>query len=413
MFGTSHGAIDARLVRFSSLYDLCSGYTEGMGYYCSPDRTLATQPPVWPLYGNFLYVRHYCNICCWCEDLEPDVEDTVTGTSAVSDMEREGCENESESSGAIVANECADSAANPLRTDNVACSPVMYGHPPDSDCEQAIAAITANIEEPLQVREFLGISGMAPQYSNYQKVQTPQSFTVRQCTVSVVVLEGRYDNTDLESWDYIAKRASAIRSTCVQGSLHCGGWTKAGLVSGSIGVFVHGPNSKFEAFLAAHYACMPNREGIMECESQSPQRYKRPPDTGANNDRPSKVCGSPGNPCNQPFPDMAAVAVAALNFITNCRGRCLIDGNDTVEIAATPTNTSSTADLAGMTCPCNCTYVSEACCLSTTGIVFEDPIKKINTTLQAPNSSVCCDHQTGQWANAASPRGPTQLDPAC
>ena len=178
MFGTSQGPIDARLARFSSLYELCSGYPEGMGYYCHQDGTLATHPPAWPLYGNFLYVRRYCNACCWCEDLEPEIEDAVTGTNAVSDMEREGCESENDSFGAIVANECAGSAGDPLRTDNVGCSPMVYGHPPDRDCEQAIAAITANTGEPLQVREFLGISGVAPQYSNYQKVQTPQSFTV-------------------------------------------------------------------------------------------------------------------------------------------------------------------------------------------------------------------------------------------
>lgn len=408
MSGTSHGPIDARLAGFSSLYELCSGYPEGMGYYCLPDNTLANHPPAWPLYGNFLYVRHYCNMCCWCEELEPE-----TGDTAVADTEREGCESESDSFGAIVANECAESAADPLRTDNVGCSPMMYGQPPGGDCEQAIAAITANTEEPLQVREFLGISGKTPQYSNYQKVQTPQSFTVGQCTVSVVVLEGRYDSTDLESWDYIAKRASAIRTKCVQGALPCGGWTKAGLVSGSIGVFIHGPRSRFQVFLAAHYACIPNREGIMECESQSPQKPKRPSDSAPNDNRPSKVCGTPGNSCNQPSLNMAAAAAAAVALISNCRGRCLIDGNGTVEIAATPTNTSSTAELSGMTCPCNCTYVSEACCLSTTGVVFEDLSKKVNTTLQAPNNSVCCDHQTGQWANTTVLRDPAQSDPSC
>ena len=187
MFGTSQGPIDARLAGFSSLYELCSGHPVGMGYYCLPDGSVATHPPVWPLYGNFLYVRNYCNNCCWCEDLAPDIEDTVTGTGAVSEMEREGCESETDNFGAVVANECAGSAANPLRTDNVGCSLVMYGHPPESDCEQAIAMITARSEEPLQVREFLGISGVAAQYSNYQKVQTPQSFTVGESSESLMM----------------------------------------------------------------------------------------------------------------------------------------------------------------------------------------------------------------------------------
>ena len=186
MFGTSQGPIDTRLAGFSSLYELCSGYPEGMGYYCLPDGTLATHPPVWPLYGNFLYVRNYCNNCCWCEDLAPDIEDPVPA-GMVSEMEREGCESESDAFGAVVANECAESAADPLRTDNVGCSLIMYGQPPESECEQAIAMITARTEEPLRVREFLGISGMTAQYSNYPKVQTPQSFTVGESSEPSVV----------------------------------------------------------------------------------------------------------------------------------------------------------------------------------------------------------------------------------
>ena len=218
---------------------------------------------------------------------------------------------------------------------------------------------------------------------------------------------------------------------CVHGFL-CGGWTKAGLMSESIGVFIHGPRSKFEAFVAAHYVCIPNPDGVMECESLSPQRPKRPSDSAANDNRPSKVCGSACNQqsdcsidddcicaSNKGIPLSATWGTFSCmhSFSSACRGRCLVEGNGTLEIPAAalaaPDNTSSTFNFSATACPCNCTYVSAACCLSPTGMVFEDPVLKINTTVQAPNGSVCCDHQTGKWANATVLRDEPQSDPSC
>lgn len=69
----------------------------------------------------------------------------------------------------------------------------------------------------------------------------------------------------MESWDYISKRAQAIRKKCVRG-FGMGGWTKAGLVGKSIGIFVHGPNAKFKNFLNAHYGCVIDAEGNAECD---------------------------------------------------------------------------------------------------------------------------------------------------
>ena len=109
------------------------------------------------------------------------------------------------------------------------------------------------------------------------------------------MLEGRYDGTDLESWDYIAKRASAIRSKCVQG-FNGGGWTKAGLVSQSIGVFVYGPNSKFEDFVLENFVCLTDSEGNAECDmddvedSNAPPSNKRPASGAVDGEPPAKVC---------------------------------------------------------------------------------------------------------------------------
>ena len=52
-------------------------------------------------------------------------------------------------------------------------------------------------------------------------------------------------------------------------------------------------------------------------------------------------------------------------------------------------------------CPCNCTYVSRACCTSATGIVHEAPDLKLGM-LMAPNASLVCDGTTGHFR----PRSP-------
>ena len=48
-------------------------------------------------------------------------------------------------------------------------------------------------------------------------------------------------------------------------------------------------------------------------------------------------------------------------------------------------------------CPCNCTYTSAACCLSQTGIVWEDPSKQIVMAPMPNNATVCCDSNNGRW----------------
>ena len=54
---------------------------------------------------------------------------------------------------------------------------------------------------------------------------------------------------------------------------------------------------------------------------------------------------------------------------------------------------------ADVACPCNCTYVSRACCTSATGIVHEAPALKLGV-LKAPNSSLVCDGGTGRFRSA-------------
>ena len=48
-------------------------------------------------------------------------------------------------------------------------------------------------------------------------------------------------------------------------------------------------------------------------------------------------------------------------------------------------------------CPCNCTYISAACCLSQTRLVWEDPSEQIQLGPPPRNATVCCNHNTGKW----------------
>ena len=103
----------------------------------------------------------------------------VAGAASAPVTESEGCDSETDYEHVIVAIECAESAADPLRTDNVGCSSYQYGRPVDSDCGGPTGAnemIHRYSDEALQVREFLGISGVEPQHAGYRKVQTPKSF---------------------------------------------------------------------------------------------------------------------------------------------------------------------------------------------------------------------------------------------
>lgn len=96
-----------------------------------------------------------------------------------------------------------------------------------------------------------------------------------------------------------------------------------------------------------------------------------------------------------------------------CVGRCL-SGNDNANgtTAAAPSGTTAPLPL-DVVCPCNCTYVSHDCCLSKPKIVWAEPSQKLNISVQAPNSTVCCNALTGQWAKAPVQRDNLTLNTLC
>ena len=111
--------------------------------------------------------------------------------------------------------------------------------------------------------------------------------------------------------------------------------------------------------------------------------------------------------------DIAALAGSAASTSNDCRGRCLLDANGTFEVTNTVDAPFQNPISSEFTCPCNCTYISRACCLSQTKIVWEDPSEKINTVLQAPNATVCCDATTGKWAALQENQVASSTNPIC
>ncbi|KAI9840650.1 MAG: hypothetical protein M1838_003961, partial [Thelocarpon superellum] len=53
----------------------------------------------------------------------------------------------------------------------------------------------------------------------------------------------------------------------------------------------------------------------------------------------------------------------------------------------------------GYSCPCNCTYMSTACCPpSVLGLVYEDPSKQTGV-VAVPNDYQCCNTTSGAFGN--------------
>lgn len=244
-----------------------------------------------------------------------------------------------------------------------------------------------------------------------------------------------------------------------------------------MGVFVYGANSRFQQLLDIKFACTTDAEGNAQCQDidddddeQGPSKKQKTGEWAAEGQGDAGQGGSsdPQPPATQqcevpcshpsdcdttnnylctsdsPLPDDPPIdpsfrafccqlvtelsdSIAASQALGpgNCRGRCLLTNttanattatngttwtNTTLEILARPDQPYP--DLA-LECPCNCTYVSPACCLSVNGVVFEDASEKSEVGVRAPNASVCCDGVTGGWVKMAGVRDGVVGDPAC
>lgn len=218
--------------------------------------------------------------------------------------------------------------------------------------------------------------------------------------------------------------------------------------SQDIGIFVSGTSSKTKTLLDMKFGCIANADGSYSCEDEpgppakkqktsppsSPDSAVAPPATDRlHSGAQSGTClgykdcdYKNGYTCaraktalddfpidasyltftcqlaNKQDSGVVAAAVAAVAALGSvCRGRCTLDTNGTLHVPANSTTNSSLSVNAAsppmLVGPCNCTYISAACVLSETRIVYEDPGAKVNAVVAAPNGTVCCDGTTGLW----------------
>ena len=87
--------------------------------------------------------------------------------------------------------------------------------------------------------------------------------------------------------------------------------------------------------------------------------------------------------CKWPFPDLG-------------RGLSEIDLVNATQSAPSNSRTLPATSLGNVACPCNCTYVSKACCDSPAGIVHERVDLKLGS-VQVPSVDVICNQNTGDF----------------
>ena len=484
------GATHPLVSRFNTLHDLCSTYTTGMGIFCAPDGTLQVVVPMSSLYRgppDSTYLHLAC-LTCHCVNIGPDDPEPST-------PERPACVvdiGEDEVVGPVPSHppnpQCNRFTEIP---DEYRCNEYMYGRPLYADCVMAhdeIKKLEDALGHPAEFPAvFAGIGRMADaermaDLEGRIPYQLPVTFTNGTCTISIIQLERRFmDVFETEYWGVLEENAMTVITECVQ-TQGIGGWQEAGERNYSIpnpaapmGLFVYGPDSRFQQLLDIKFACTTDAEGKADCQDtddnsndqgsskkqktgewsaegqgdagQAGSSDPQPPATQRcevpcshpSDCDPNYLCTSdsplPSDPpidpsfrafCCQLVTDLAdSIAASQVLGPGNCRGRCLLANTTTNATTATndSTWTNTTLDIlarpdqpylgSALECPCNCTYVSPACCLSTDGVVFEDATEKSDVGVRAPNGTVCCDGMTGDWKRAAVVRDHVVGNPAC
>ncbi|KAI4287736.1 MAG: hypothetical protein L6R35_003006 [Caloplaca aegaea] len=430
-----------------------------MGVRCNANGQKVVSQPGTALYNgppNPQALRDLCNSECWCVDIGPE------SPAQVQAQRPQQCSTLSEDAAVVSAEPAAAATCegtefrDPAIQDNVHCD-VFYGQPSVQSCDAAHRLIATEEKDPIfENREFL-VQGVPSAYNGFELERTPQYYpegatAAHECTIAIDMIDGsgnnpRFKANDLENWDYLWGRANAVIEKCVK-RLGVGGWTSAGEQDNAMGVYVYGPLSQYAQFLAIKYHCKTDSEGSAQCDSDAPDPKKQktgPGDVSSGAGTSSTAQSAPvaeGGTCYKPsdcnaandyicatdkdipiestswgtftcryFPNAGSIiaAVATTIRVGSCRGRCLLGAGGTIEIpandavpVAAPAKTLSNTIEASLSCPCNCTYVSRACCLSGDGIVAEDAIQEIVTTQLPANGTLCCDATTGNWATSGT-----------
>lgn len=102
-----------------------------------------------------------------------------------------------------------------------------------------------------------------------------------------------------------------------------------------------------------------------------------------------------------------------LSYYSGSQGRRLLSNASSIPVdnatfsALVPPETRD--PLTGFGCPCNCTYVSQACCDAPSGEVWEPASFKLGS-LAPPNPNTCCDRITGAFRQKARNGNSTCLE---
>ena len=83
-------------------------------------------------------------------------------------------------------------------------------------------------------------------------------------------------------------------------------------------------------------------------------------------------------------------------FSGNGRGLIGIESANATESGFSMNSTLTGEDMMDLACPCNCTYVSKACCSSPSGIVYEAPNLRLGS-VEAPSVNLTCNATTGDF----------------
>ena len=117
------------------------------------------------------------------------------------------------------------------------------------------------------------------------------------------------------------------------------------------------------------------------------------------------VSASWGSMICQSFAEAVAASMVYSMTRPQARRRLMLEVNGSLAVTDDKPSGAqmdpSKADLGPLICPCNCTYVSPACCLSSNLTVYEDVSEKANLILFGKNGT-CCDHVTGNWTTIDS-----------
>lgn len=86
----------------------------------------------------------------------------------------------------------------------------------------------------------------------------------------------------------------------------------------------------------------------------------------------------------------------------NGRGLLEFDSANATQVASSINETFTVVESEDSACPCNCTYVSRACCSSLSGTVYEAPELRLGA-LQASSEKVTCNATTGDFQASNMP----------